>query len=63
MVDESRRHLGYILLAVVPRVAIDLMEARVSGEWVIQPWRAAMETALLRTSVKHSITPERGSDR
>lgn len=55
--DEGRWGLRYILLAVVPRVAIDLMEATVSGEWVVETWHAAMETALLCTSVYHSITP------
>lgn len=60
--DESRWRIRHILLAVVPRVAIDLMEATVSGEWVVETWHAAMETALLCTSVNHSITPERGDD-
>lgn len=29
-----------------------------SGERVVETWHAAMETALLCTSVNHSITPE-----
>lgn len=62
MDDERRWSLRYILLAVVPRVAINLMEATVSGEWMVETWHAAMETALLCTSVNHSITPDRGGD-
>lgn len=34
--DQARRELGYILLAIVPEVAIELMETAVSGEWVVQ---------------------------
>lgn len=62
MGDEGRWSLRHILLAVVPRVAIDLMEATVSREWMVETGHAAMETALLCTSVNHSITPDRGGD-
>lgn len=35
--DQGRWDLGYIWLAIVPQVAIELMEAAVSGEWAVQP--------------------------
>lgn len=57
--DQGRWDLTHILLATVPQVAVELMEIAVSGEWAVQPGQAAMETALLRSSVNHSITPER----
>lgn len=62
MGDEGMWCIRYILLAAVPRVAIDLMEATVSGEWMVETWHAAMETALFCTSVNHSITPGNGGD-
>lgn len=63
MGDEGRWGLGYVSLAAVLRVAVYLMEAAVSGEWVIEAWHAAMETALLCTSVNHSVTPEKTAER
>lgn len=59
MCDQGRWDLGYIWLAIVPQVAIELMEAAVSGEWAVQPRQAAMETAIFRASVNHRVTPER----
>lgn len=58
--DERRWGLRYVPLAAVPRVAVYLMEAAVSGERVVETWHAAMETALFCASVNHSVTPERG---
>lgn len=60
MGDERRWGLRYVSLAAVPRVAVYLMEAAVSGERVVETWHAAMETALFCASVNHSVTPERG---
>lgn len=58
MGDEGRRGLRNVLLAAVPGAPVYLMEAAVSGKWVVEAWHAAMETALLSTSVNHRITPD-----
>lgn len=58
MCDQGRWDLSNILLAIVPRVSIELVETAVSGEGAVQSRQAAMETALLCASVNHSITPE-----
>lgn len=57
MGDEGRWGLRNISLAAVPRVAVYLMEAAVSRQRVVETWHAAMETALLCSSVNHAITP------
>lgn len=61
MCDEGRWRLRYVSLAAVPRVAVYLVEAAVSRERMVDAWIAAMETALLCTSVNHGIAPERRS--
>lgn len=57
MCDEGRWRLRYVSLAAVPRVAVYLVEAAVSGEGMVNAWIAAMETALLCTSVNRGIAP------
>lgn len=57
MCDEGRWRLRHVSLAAVPRVAVYLMEAAVSGERMVETWIAAMETAVLCTSVNHGIAP------
>lgn len=62
MCDEGRWRLRHVSLAAVPRVAVYLMEAAVSGERMVETWIAAMETAVLCTSVNHGIAPKRRSN-
>lgn len=57
--DEGRGGRGHVSVAAVPRVAIYLVEAAVSGERVVETRHAAVEAALLCTSVNHSIASER----
>lgn len=57
MCDEGRWRHRHVSLAAVPRVAVYLMEAAVSGERMVETWIAAMETAVLCTSVNHGIAP------
>lgn len=60
MCDEGRWGHRHVSLAAVPRVAVYLMEAAVSGERMVETWIAAMETAVLCTSVNHGIAPNGG---
>lgn len=60
MGDESGRGFRYVSLAAVPGVVVYLMEAAVSGEWVVQVRHAAMETACFCTSANHCVAPEQG---
>lgn len=67
MCDEGRWRHRHVSLAAVPRVAVYLMEAAVSGERMVETWIAAMETAMetavLCTSVNHGIAPKRRSNK
>lgn len=60
MGNEGGRSLRDVGLAVVPRVALGLMVTAVSGGRAVETRHAAMETALLGSSVKYCIAPERG---
>lgn len=60
MCDEGRWGHRHVSLAAVPRVAVYLMEAAVSGERMVETWIAAMETAVLCTSINHGIAPNGG---
>lgn len=61
--DEGGRGLGDVPLAAVPRVSVYRLRAAVRGERAAETRHAAMETALLCTSVNHSVTPETGRQR
>lgn len=61
--NEGGRSLRDILLAVVPRVAVGLMVTAVSGGRAVETRHTAMETALLCSSVKYCIAPERRGDK
>lgn len=63
MCDEGGWSLRQVSVAAAPRVGVDLMQAAVSGEWVVQTGHAAMETAVLCAAVSHGIAPERAGDR
>lgn len=63
MGNEGGRSLRDIRLAVVPRVAVGLMVTAVSGGRAVETRHTAMETALLCSSVKYCIAPERGGER
>lgn len=58
--DESGRSLGHVRLAVVPGVAAVVLVAAVGGGRAVEAGHAAVEAALVGSSVDHGLAPGGG---